>query len=235
MASITDWINAITAIVIAVVAIIAIFQDKIRGWLLRPVLHISISMTPPDCHKIKSWIPLPAGRENSTNPVHLEADVYYFRLRIDNSGNQKAESVEVMAIQLLRQMADGSFKPVETFLPMNLVWSHTHEMFFPAISPGTFKHCDLAHVVNPQQRALFELEDDTWPNISREQTILGFDTIVRPVTKNNLVGPGKYRLSLIVAAANSKPITKKLEITLTGHWYDDEQKMLEEGIGIRSL
>jgi hypothetical protein len=38
-----------------------------------------------------------------------------------------------------------------------------------------------------------------------------------------------------VAAANSRPIVKKLEITLTGDWYDEEQKMFGEGIGIKLL
>jgi len=46
---------------------------------------------------------------------------------------------------------------------------------------------------------------------------------------------GKYRLVIIVAAANAKPVEKTLEISLTGDWYDDEQRMFQEGVGVRIL
>ena len=46
---------------------------------------------------------------------------------------------------------------------------------------------------------------------------------------------GKYRLVILVSAANTIPIEKTFEISLTGEWYDDEKKMLGEGIGIRLL
>jgi len=52
---------------------------------------------------------------------------------------------------------------------------------------------------------------------------------------NHLLPPGIYRLSIVVAAANAKPLTKTLEIHLNGQWYDMESKMLEEGISIRLL
>ena len=244
MQTTTNWIVAAGTLVMSIVAIIAIFQDKIRAWLLRPKLQISILVASPDCHKTKyhfstekqftsgSAAPIPA---TGHMEVFLETEAYYFRLRVANSGNQKAESVEVFATELSRRLADGTFKVVDSFLPMNLVWSHVHWIFFPAISPGTYKHCDLAHVINPQMREHVPLEDDKWPNVSPEETILSFDTIVKPYTKNYLVCPGTYRLVLTVAAANSKPISKTFEITLTGNWYDDEQRMLGEGIGIRLL
>ena len=244
MPTMTDWIIAAGTIVMAVVAVIAIFQDKIRAWLLRPILKVSISVAPPDSHKTKyhftteQWITSgssPVYSETGKIEISRETDAYYFRLRIENSGNHKAESVEVFATELSRRQADGLFKVVDSFLPMNLAWSHVHWIFFPAISPDTYKHCDLAHIINPQMRSAIQLEDSTWPNISPEKTILSFDTIVKPYTKNFLVPPGTYRLVISVAAANSKPVNKTLEITLTGDWYDDEQKMLGEGIGIRML
>jgi hypothetical protein len=170
-----------------------------------------------------------------TTDEHLETDAYYFRLKVKNSGNQKAESVEVFAAELSRRLADGTFKAVTSFLPMNLVWADIHTLFYPAISPHTYKHCDLAHIINPEMRIDVPLEDNTWPNVSSEKTILSFDTFVKPYTKNNLVCPGTYRLKLTVAAANSQPVNNTLEFNVTGDWYDDEQRMLEEGVGIRLL
>ena len=225
MPTTADWIVAAGTLVMAIVGIIAIFQDKIRAWLLRPVLQVSILVAPPDCQKTRYQLA-------KASP---ETDAYYFRLRVANAGNQRAESVEVFATELSRRLADGTFKVVDSFLPMNLGWAHGHALFFPAISPGTYKHCDLAHVINPQLRKLSAWEDDAWPNVPPDKTILSFDTIVRPYTKPYLVCPGTYRLVLTIAAANSQAISRTLEITLTGDWYDDERKMLGEGIGIKLL
>jgi hypothetical protein len=242
MTTTTDWIVAIGTIVMAVVAVIAVFQDRIRAWLSRPILNASIALSPPDCHKTELHFvtreEAKASRGSSKKDqveVSRIADVYYFRLRIANSGNDKAESVEVIASDLTRRLADGTYKVVESFLPMNLAWTHIHTLFFPAISPGTYKHCDLFHIIDPKTREIVPMEGKTWPHISRDKTILSFDTVVQPFTKNYLVCVGVYRLTLIVAAANSKPITKILEINLTGDWFDEEQKMLGEGIGIKVI
>ena len=51
----------------------------------------------------------------------------------------------------------------------------------------------------------------------------------------NLRQSGNYKLEIIVAASNSKPIKKTLEINVTGKWYDDLQEMVSKGIGIKIL
>ena len=152
-----------------------------------------------------------------------------------NRGNQKAESVEVFASDLSKQQADDTFKKVDSFLPMNLLWADYRQVFFPAISPDMYRHCDLVHIIDPKERAQFGAEDKEWPNISREKTILSFDTAVKPHTLSYLVPPGKYRLVILVAAANAKPIRKTLEISLTGEWYDDQETMLGLGVGVRPI
>jgi len=225
MTTITDWIVAAGTLVMALVAIVAIFQDKIRAWLTRPKLDISIYVDPPDCHKTLLV------RRDSGGSQSVEC--YYLRFRVLNVGNQKAGQVEAFAAELLKQQADGTFKRVDSFLPMNLVWSHYSEVFIPAISPGMYRHCDLAHVLHPEKRKLLEAEDNSWPNVPPGKTILSFDTIVRPYTLTSLVPPGTYRLVVLIAAANAKPVKKTLEIRLTGDWYDDESTMLSEGVGIR--
>jgi len=243
---IINLITAIGAVVAAIVALaIAVFQDRMRTWFMRPKLEISIDLCPPDCHKTKmryahslrgyfeGGTSVQPPRDPREWPREKEVDTYYFRLRVKNSGSQKAESVEVFAAHLSKKQADGSPKPVGSFLPMNLVWSHLREVFLPAISPGTYKHCDLAHILNPEDRAWVPGEDTTWPNVSPAKTVLSLDTFVQPYTQSHLLPFGIYHLTIIVAAANAKAITKKLEITLTGDWYDNEQEMLGQGIGIR--
>jgi len=210
-------------LVMTLVVVVAIFEDKIRAWFTRPNLNVSIQMSPPDCHQI------PIGQPP------LEADGYYFRLRVTNLGSQKAELVEVFAAELSSRLPDGRFEIVKSFLPMNLSWSHLHGLFFPAISRGIYKHCDLAHIIDPQKRHQFAYEDKSWPNIPSQKTILSFDTVVKPNTLSHLVPFGVYRLVILVAAANAQSIRKTLEISLSGDWYDDEQQMLSEGIGIKLL
>jgi len=225
-----QWVEAIGTITAAIVAlIIALFQDKMRAWIVRPKLEVSIDVKPPDCLKI------PIVRYGSEGEQEVVADTYHLRFRVTNKGNQKAESVEVFASKLLRRQVDDTFKEVDTFLPMNLVWADYRKVFFPAISPNMYRHCDLAHIIDPQKRAGFTAEDKKWPKIPPEQTVLSFDTAVKPHTLSHLLPFGKYRLVIIVAAANAKPVEKTLEISLTGDWYDDEQRMFQEGVGVRIL
>lgn len=214
-----------TLMAMTLVVIVAIFEDKIRAWLTRPKLDISIQTSSPDCHKIPIVHP----------KYPIITDGYYFRLRVTNSGSQKAESVEIFAAELSERQSNGTFKVVESFLPMNLVWSHVKWVFFPAISRGIYKHCDLAHIIKPQEREGFPYENKHWPNIPPEKVILSFDTVVKPNTLSHLIPLGVYRLVILVAAANAKPVRKILEISLSGEWYDDERTMLEEGINIRLL
>lgn len=244
MVTITDWIVALGTAVLALLAIAAIFQDKIRSYITRPVLHVAISTKPPDSHKTRMrYSPeyqggvsvLPSPGDPRSWPREQVIDTYYFRLRVSNSGNQKAESVEVFATELRKQQADQTYSIVESFLPMNLVWSHYGNILFPAISPETYKHCDLLHVLNPKGRETVSAEHRTWPNIASDRTVLSFDTAVKPYTLSHLVPHGKYHLDILVSAANAKVIKKTLEIILTGEWYDEETDFLSQGIGITLL
>jgi len=223
---ITDWLIAIGTILLFLAAV---FQDKIRAWLTRPKLSASIDVAPPDCHKtvLKSF--------DRQGHVIDAADCYYLRLRVGNSGNQRAEMVEVFASELSKRQVDGSFKRMDSFLPMNLVWSHIRRPFLDAISPGMEKLCDLGHIVEPEKRPRFGMEDNPQLGVPADQTIFSFDVATKSFTMSHLIPPGKYRLLLLIAAANTKPVSKTLEIVVTGNWYDDESRMLGEGIGIRML
>lgn len=229
MITVADWIVAAGTGVMAIVAVVAIFQDRIRAWLTHPTLSASIDVSPPDCHKTTVASYTPQGQ------IVRRADCYYFRLRVKNSGNQRAEMVEIFAGELSKRQADGSFRKMDSFLPMNLLWSHIRKPFRDAISPGMEKLCDLGHIVDPAQRSKFPMEGNPQLGVPAGQTIFSFDLEVQSFTMSHLIPPGTYRLTVLVGAANAKPVRKTMEIVLTGDWYDDESRMLGEGIGIRTL
>lgn len=258
-----------TLIAAAVALLIAVFSDSLRALHTRPRLKVSLDFSPPDCHKItiRYWFRKARssaarkpqqGGDTSTATVHAssfgippepafvdarqeDVESYYFRLKIRNTGREKAESVEVFAARLLRRQADGSFKEVESFLPMNLTWAHYREVFLPAISPGTYKHCNLGHVIDPVKRVQIAsvypswAEHIIWEDVHPKETILSLDTAVKPRTKSHLLPPGTYRLAITVAAANARPVKEQFEIRLTGDWYKDEDIMLGEGVVVRKL
>ena len=234
---ITDWIVAIGTIVLALIAAIAIFQDRIRGWLQRPILNVTIEMQPPDCHKTPfryERATVPSGARMYALPQSPigESQAYYCKLRINNTGNEAALNAEVIALELLRKRADGTYGKVNDFLPMNLAWSHVNVIHIPFISPGTYKHCDLFHVIYPPDRKTIDYENRDWPGTPPEKTVISFDTVVKAFTLSHLVPNGAYRLLVQVAATNAKPAVRQLDINLTGDWFEEEERMLRDGIGI---
>jgi hypothetical protein len=65
---------------------------------------------------------------------------------------------------------------------------------------------------------MFEGEDNPQLGIPADKTIFSFDLEVKPFTMSHLIPQGKYHLALQIAAANTEPVKKTLEITLTGNW-----------------
>jgi hypothetical protein len=225
-----QWLQATGAILAAITAlVIATFQDKMRAWFKKAELDVSIDLRPPDCLKIPMNVFDQSGQTIDT------IDTYYLRLKVINNGNQKAESVEVFASNLLEEQGDDQWREVTSFLPMNLVWADNHLVFYPMLYPEMHRHCDLAHIMNPQNRIRLPQENKTWLGVPQNKTILSFDTHAHPSTLSYLHPPGKYRLVLAVGAANAKTIKKTLEITLDGSWYNDEDEMFGKGVSVLIL
>jgi len=94
------------------------------------------------------------------------------------------------------------------------------------------KHCDLAHVIDPTKRKWFPNEE---PKASNEETVLSLDLEALPNSLTHLIKPGTYHLQLRIAAANVRPITKQVEFTITGKWFDDERQMFQDGVRLRLI
>ncbi|MBI3939030.1 MAG: hypothetical protein HY323_18815 [Betaproteobacteria bacterium] len=230
--TVADWAVA-TATFLAV--LVALFKDEVAQWWRRPILAVSVSLEPPYCHKTILRYTV-----QRTALTFAQAQCYYFRLWIENQGKTRATQVQVFAARLFRRAADGSFQHDVHFLPMNLRWAHAHsrgpeggpEVYADGISPKMGKHCDLGHVIDPANRT--ECGENI-EGVSPTSPLFALDLEFPPNTGSHLLAPGTYRLELQIAAANARPVTKLLEITIAGSWSDDERIMFRDGIGLRVI
>ena len=141
------WILAAVAVTSAT---IAAFQSRLSRLLVRPKLGLEVNPEPPDFHHTLVSHPSVQG---------APADAYYFNLRVLNTGNSRAEQVEVFVADVLMQEVDGSFRRLTSFLPKNLLWSWTEKPFLDALSPGMYAFCTLGHIFDPARRRQFPGED----------------------------------------------------------------------------
>lgn len=223
-----NW-AALEAIGTLLAVIVALFWRDIRNWLRRPRLRIlPIESGPPD------WVKVPTKRRRRADgKVLAEADTYYLRMRVKNEGLARAEEVEVFAARLVKEQ-DGKSREVESFIPMNLEWAHRGAVL-PGLSPDMYRYCAIAAIFDPEKRPEFPPQDEQWPDVPQNKTILSLRVATPTTAKGYLQPSGTYQLELELGAANARPEKKTLEITLSGAWYDDEDKMFSEGVGIRVL
>lgn len=226
-----QWIEAISTALAAFVALGTVLYFEI--WLPRrnaPKLDIEpLRMSSPDCFKI------PYGAISIQTGELKIVDSYFLRFRVINKGRKRAENVEVFASKLTKLQANSSYEEVASFLPMHLNWSSHPKgnIFVSTLSRKMYRHCDLAHIINPNDRLDCHGEAGHRPIVAPDKTVLSFETIVKPNSLSHLQEPGRYRLTVVIAANNFEPIEKCLEIYLSGEWFDDETRMLSEGVGVR--
>lgn len=219
------WILAGIAVASAT---IAAFQSRIARALVRPRLGLEVRAEPPDFHH--TLVSHPTG---GSEP----ADAYYFNLRVRNTGNSRAEQVEVFVADVLVQQEEGTFARLQSFLPKNLLWSWTLEPFLPALSPGMYAFCTLGHAFDPARRrqfpgeALDEADEARFADQSAFSVAVQFPSS-RPF---HILPPGTYQIVLWIAAGNARTVERRLELVLPGRWTTDEAQMLAEGVRIRVL
>jgi hypothetical protein len=221
--NVTWWLVGATFTAAIVALFISVFDKWLRSLIYYPILDLECDLKQPNCEK--TW---------KTRETGDKVECYYFRILVKNNGRAKAESIELLATELLKKHTDGQFHKIESFIPMNLTWTHSFKnKYYPAISKNMFRHCDLGYILNPKGRHVFINEDDE--KFDKTKTVFSLELEVKPNSLQHLVGPGIYRLKIIVASSNTKPVEKIIEINHIGNWIDDEQIMFNEGIGIKLI
>ncbi len=227
---IATWVGAIATFLAVIVALFK--EDIVRLWRA-PKLTAKIRLEAPDCHKTEMVI-----YDKNTGKTLDKLNCYYFRLWVENIGRERAEKVQIFISKVMKLHADGKYRVEKSFLPMNLKWSHSQlsafgpEIYAEGISPLMGKHCDLGHVIDPAHQVKV---GENLTGVVPGETVFVLDLEVAPNTRSHLLAPGKYRMDLRIAAGNLLPITKRIELNLTGKWSDDEAKMFAEGIGIKDI
>ena len=214
-----DWLVAIGTIILAFVAV---FQQSIRNFIYKPILSVSIKTEPPDC------VAVPYTKQDGS----FIANTVYLRIWVENTGKATAKNVEVYAKSLKRQRADNTWEIVKGFPPMNLVWANYRSIYFPTISPGMGKHCDIGHITDPEKRHVLN-EDSPKLKLTTQQASFAFDLMTLPNHRGHIIGPGDYLLEIMIASENSKPVSKEIKINITGLWSTEEEIMLRDGIGLQ--
>ena len=219
------WILAAVAVASAT---IAAFQSRLSRLLVRPRLRLEVNPEPPDFHHSLLAHPVSPG---------TAADAYYFNLRVRNTGNSRAEQVEVFVADILERQTDGSFRRLTSFLPKNLLWSWTLKPFLEALSPGMVGFCTLGHVLDPARRRDLPGEALADAEEARLTGRAAFSVAVQfPASKPfHILPPGTYQLVLWLAAGNARKVETRLLLVLTGDWTTDEARMLSEAVTIRVL
>lgn len=230
--TVAQWVAGISTFLAVLVALFK--EDIVSNWR-RPELDASITTKPPDCAKV-----IMTSVVQRTALTQMSTECYWLRIWVKNSGKTRAEKVQVFAAELSKRAADGTFRIIDGFVPMNLRWSHSQnpieapEIFAEGISPGMGKHCDLGYIIDPAHRSAIRIGEDL-PGLPAGNTLVALELELKPNTLSHLIPPGTYRLLVRIAAANCRPVARTIEMTITGEWFSDEKRMLSEGIGIKVL
>jgi len=229
--NVAQWLGAFATLC---AVIVALFKEKfLRKWH-RPKLAVRILLAPPDSFK-EIWKYKVTFSMGSTQDK--ETNRYVFRLWVTNQGSfERAENVQIFADSLEKLSADSkTYVPITEFLPMNLVWSHTDgKTFLEAISAhGMVRHCDLGHILNPD--AYQGIQHMEKPKVLTGKTVFMLDVEFKHFNKSYLLEPGTYRLHIIIVGQNALPEPRIVEISFTGDWYEDQNKMFRDGVRINIL
>lgn len=199
--------------------LIALFKEPFVRWRTRPILAARIAAQRPYCVRTPNKEDLAGGRPPWTGWR------YFLRFWIENTGERRAEKVEVFLAKAHVQQSDGSFKDLQELSPMNFRWSYSSyddpEIYADGISPNMGKLCDFAAISDPNTPSLQQL--------GPPQCRLSLRLEALPLASEWLL-PGKYEFEIMIAASNCRPVTQRIQLHLTGVWDDDPEAMLSHGI-----
>jgi len=204
-----NW-TVVTNVALACVAVlallVALFQERVRQWLSRARLSMTIRAEMPDTVMIGM-----ADRQTG-QPVGKSV---WVRIRVSHERGPPAENVEIVMTKLWR-VKGRERELVSSFLPLSLSWANRAPPTETERLPrGLFRHCDLC-VFTPNSAG------DTW---------VQFTTLVQPNPVGNIGYPnvqkaGDYEFELTMVGDNLRAVTKRWALSFDSSWSNDQATML---------
>lgn len=221
--SLAQWAGAIATFL---AVLVALFKDSALGWLRKPCLEAKCTKESPWTIRTKMLV-----YDRNTGKVLWNGECYYVRVEVTNSGRTRAKKVQVYALKLEKVALDGKAERREEFIPLNLKWANSPPsgptVVLDGISPDMGAFCDLISVCDPANTY-----QDRPDNTQKDVTIAQLQLEVDPTNRAHLLSPGKYRLTLRIAAANAKPIEKILEFEHKGEWLENDKAMRQDCLAV---
>jgi hypothetical protein len=221
--TLAQWFAAVGTLL---AVLVALFKDPVLAWRRKP--HLDAKCTKDSPWTVRTTIIV---YDRNTGNVLWNGDCYYVRIEVENSGQTRAEKVQVYASKLAKLAADNKFEVIQAFIPLNMRWANSPPSGATAvlngISPKMGAFCDIVSLcdpANPHQGR----PPGTQPNVTVGQLQLE----VEPSNLSHLLAPGTYRLTLRIAAANVEPVEKVLEFKHTGGWLQDDIAMRRDCLAV---
>lgn len=195
-------------------AVVAAFQDRIRSRLFASRLRLDGG---PEY--LPDIDPIPLG-----DP---EGNIYgcFVGLPITNHGPAPAKDVEVLVSELERYH-NNVFESDSRFYPLLLYWRHyvPKTVFLDRLLLHSIRHVGLGHIPSELTK---ESVGSGFEQLGIQQNKLPFviNSPMRPNTRSDIILPGRYRLTLEIAAANSqRPVKAVIELSFDGEWQADNTR-----------
>ncbi len=215
-----DWWVAFATILLAVMtfvlALVTVFQNSINSKFFKPVLTMRMESARPFAE---------------ANVTVSRVSTYWFRVEVTNEGNTEARDVQVYMAGIKKKKADNKYASIEDFSPMRLLWSHTREANIPILLPKMPRFCDVFHIGDPLGKHITrELCEDA----EQDEAVLALDLESPDLMLHRFFAKGEYHLILRLGASNHPPKEFVFKVNFEGAWFDDEEKMFGQGMGIAS-
>lgn len=195
-------ISSISAFVTFLAVIVALFKEDIRKYWEFSNLKVTIPS-----NNIVEKLNSQSGTAQSSEDIHLEAQLYHSRIEIINAGNLPAIGAEIY-LEKLEFNNEGytNTQFIETSgSPLN--WNGT-DKFSVIIPPGGRKLVDIVELIGPEKQSLPDGEKTTIPS----KLIIGNVSNPQDYTK------GKWTGTFGIYSQNAKPLRFQVVVEWSGKW-----------------
>jgi hypothetical protein len=121
------------------VAILAIFGQRVRSWIIRPRIRLSVGEGAPFVEKFE---------EEDASVAGGKRTIYHVRLEVANSGREIARNCTILCNTLHRQRAGGAgFYELKKFVPKQFFWTSREQRL--DVAPKIPSYVNIAEISEP--------------------------------------------------------------------------------------